>query len=47
MNHYRDEKMEDARRKLVRYVLGYSPPPEERDLSLKERLVAIAATLKE
>ena len=47
VNHYRDEKMEDARRKLVRYVLGYSPPPEERDLSLKERLVAIAATLKE
>jgi hypothetical protein len=46
VNHYSDEKMEDARRKLVRYVLGYPPPKEEEHLSLKERLVAIAATLK-
>jgi hypothetical protein len=46
VNHYRDEKMEEARRKLVRYVLGYPSPKEEEHLSLKERLVAIAATLK-
>ena len=47
VNHYRDAKMEEARRKLVRYVLGYPPPREKEHLSLKERLVAIAATLME
>jgi hypothetical protein len=46
VNHYRDEKMEEARGKLVRYVLGYPPPKEEEHLSLKERLVKIAASLK-
>ena len=46
VNHYHDEKMEEARRKLVRYVLGYPPPKEDEHLSLKERLVTIAATLK-
>ena len=47
VNHYPDKKMEDARRKLVRYALGYPPPSEEEHLSLKELLVSIAATLKE
>ena len=46
VNHYHDDEMEEARRKLVRYVLGYPPPQEEEHLSLKERLVAIAAKLK-
>jgi hypothetical protein len=46
VNHYRDEKMEDARVKLVRYVSGHAAPPEEAHLSLKELLVAIAAELK-
>ena len=46
VNHYRDEKMEGARVKLVRYVSGYAAPPEEAHLSLKELLVAIAADLK-
>jgi hypothetical protein len=46
VNHYVDGKMEEARRKLVRYVLGYPPPKEEEHLSLKERLVKIAMSLK-
>lgn len=46
VNHFSDGKMEDARRKLVRYVLGYAPPKEEAHLSLKELLVAIVAELK-
>ena len=46
VNHYQDEKMEDARVKLVRYVSGYAAPPEEAHLSLKERLVAIATNLR-
>ena len=46
VNHYRDEKMEAARVKLVRYALGYAAPPEESHLSLKELLVAVAAELK-
>jgi len=44
--HYRDEKMETARVKLVRYALGYPAPPEESHLSLKALLVAVAAELK-
>jgi hypothetical protein len=44
--HYEDKEMEDARRKLVRYVLGYPPAKEENHLSLKERLAAVADRLK-
>jgi hypothetical protein len=47
VNHYNDEKMEDARRKMVRYVLGYPPPSEEKHLSLKELLLKIVAELEE
>ena len=47
LNHFTDGKMETARRTFVRYCLGYPPPQDEAHLSLKERLVAIAATLKE
>jgi len=46
VNHYRDDKMEAARVKLVRYALGYAPPAEEEHLSLKELLVTVAAELK-
>jgi len=46
VNHYQDEKMEAARVKLVRYVLGYAVAPEEAHLSLRDRLVALAAELK-
>ncbi|MCX6899913.1 MAG: hypothetical protein NT105_14585 [Verrucomicrobia bacterium] len=46
VNHYKDEKMEDARREMVRYVLGYPPPSGEEQLSLKERLLKIASRLK-
>ncbi|MGE5306725.1 MAG: hypothetical protein ACM3TN_25755 [Alphaproteobacteria bacterium] len=50
MNHYQDTRMEEARVKLVRYVLGYPPSKkdeqEDKDRTLKERLVAIAAALK-
>ena len=45
LQHYDNEEMEDARRKLVRYSLGYPPPEAEKHLTLKELLVAIAATL--
>ena len=46
VNHYHDDKMEDARRKTVQYVLGYPAVAEEVHLSLKERLVAVASTLR-
>jgi hypothetical protein len=45
VNHYSDEKMEEARRKLVRYVCGYAPPPEQSGLTLKELLHDIIAEL--
>jgi hypothetical protein len=45
VNHYQDEKMEEARRKLVRYASGYPAPPNEAHLSLKQLLVAVASEL--
>jgi hypothetical protein len=46
MRHYRDDKMDYARWKLVRYVLGYSVPGQEAYSSGKELLIAIAAELE-
>ena len=46
VNHYSDERIEDARRKLVRYVCGYAPPADQAHLSLKQLLIAIAAELR-
>lgn len=46
VNHYRDDKMEAARVKLVRYALGYPPPPEEAHLSLKELLIGVVTELR-
>jgi hypothetical protein len=46
VNHYEDEKMEDARREMVRYVLGYPAPDGEEQLPIKEHLMKIAAKLK-
>jgi hypothetical protein len=46
VNHYSDEKMEDARREMVHYVLDYPPPLGEAHLSLKEHLLKIATKLK-
>ena len=45
VNHYSDDKMEESRRKLVRYVLGYAPPPEQAGWTLKELLHGIVAEL--
>jgi len=46
VNHYSDERIEEARRKLVRYVLGYPPPADQAQLSLKQLLSIIAAELR-
>ena len=46
VNHYQDEKMEDARRKLVQYASGHPAPPNEAHLSFKQLLVAVADELK-
>jgi hypothetical protein len=45
ITHYGDERMEDARRKLVRYVLS-SPAPKKESVSSDQRLISLAAALK-
>ena len=40
--HYTDQTMEIARKKTVRYVLGYPSPSEESHPSLRELLAAIS-----
>ena len=46
VTHYTDEAMEEARRKLVRYILGYPAPIDQAHKSVCNLLIEVAKELE-